>query len=225
MKRLPLFLLSLVFMFAGCSESPTSEAETYVIRSSAGTVMPSDFKRAFETAQIAFADENSPDPDEIKKAKMRLANQMAEELVILQHARVKNIVVSDAELEDAISEIKKDYPEGEFEQTLIENAITFSVWKENMKKRLLMEKVTTVELVKEVDLSADEIKAYYAQNSALMEKEAKDRHLNPDEIKRLIVDRLRMEKAEAAYGTWISGLRQTYKVEINKDQLEKLVLD
>ncbi len=224
--KLSILTLSFVFLFiTGCSDTQTGETETYILKSSAGTVMPSDFKKAFETVQIAYADANDTDPSEMKKAKLRLVNQMAEELVIAQYAHEKGIVVTDAELEAAISRIKEDYPEGVFEQTLIENAITFSTWKNNMKKRLLMEKVTSLELVKKTELTADEIKAYYEQYLKLAEKEAKDKHLKPDEIKRLIVDRLRREKAEAAYETWISGLRDKYKVEINHEQLEKLISD
>jgi FKBP-type peptidyl-prolyl cis-trans isomerase (trigger factor) len=86
---------------------------------------------------------------------------MTEEVVIDRRAGNWGIVLDDAELEAAIQEIKKDYPEDEFEQMLLESAIPYSLWKDRLRVRLLMEKVVDRELVQPVDITQRILKTYY----------------------------------------------------------------
>jgi hypothetical protein len=91
---------------------------------------------------------------------------MTEELVIDRRAGELGIQLDDAELEAAIQEIKKDYPEDEFEQMLLESAIPFSLWKDRLRVRLLMEKVVDRELVQPVEITTQDIEDYYSAHEA-----------------------------------------------------------
>jgi hypothetical protein len=71
-------------------------------------------------------------------------------------------MLDDAELETAIQEIKADYPEDEFEQMLLESAIPFSLWKDRLRVRLLMEKVVDRELLQPVEITTQDIEDYYS---------------------------------------------------------------
>ena len=66
-----------------------------------------------------------------------------------------------SEVEKAVSEIKKDYPEDVFEQMLLEYAVSYNSWEEGLKNRLLVEKVIGAELDKQVLITPGEISKYY----------------------------------------------------------------
>lgn len=206
--------VAVIITLAGCSgpDSP-SQPDAVLIRSDRQVVTLAQFERAFDAARIAYGDARSVDPGMIEEARLRLLNQMTEELIVDRRAGELNIVLDQEELERAIGQIKKDYPEGEFTQMLLESAIPFALWKDRLRVRLLMEKVVDYELGRTVAITAQEIEAYYKANAeefAVMDENAPEMDLN-----RAIVDRLRREKVEAAYPQWMDGLRQRFGVEIN----------
>ena len=207
--------------WAGCSgpDSP-SPHDAVLIRTDQETVTQAQFERAFEAARIAYSDDRSVDPQIIENARLRLLNQMTEEVIIDRRAKELGISLDDNELEAAIQAIKKDYPEDEFEQMLLESAIPYSLWKDRLRVRLLMEKVVNQELVQPVNITVQDIEAYYKahENDYAVNDE------NPpemEELKRHIVEQLRLEKVEAAYPQWMDGLRARYGVEINWELWEQ----
>jgi hypothetical protein len=200
--------------WTGCSgPDHPSQQDAVLIRTDQQTVTQAQFERAFEAARIAYSDDRSVDPQVIENARLRLLNQMTEEVVIDRRAHELGIVLHDTELEAAIQAIKKDYPEDEFEQMLLESAIPYSLWKDRLRVRLLMEKVVDQELVQPVNITAQDIEAYYKAH----EEDFAVRDGSPPEmdLKHHIVERLRLEKVEAAYPQWMDGLRARYGVEIN----------
>ena len=148
--------------WAGCSgpDSPSPQ-DAVLIRTDQETVTQAQFERAFEAARIAYSDDRSVDPQIIENARLRLLNQMTEEVIIDRRAKELGISLDDNELEAAIQAIKKDYPEDEFEQMLLESAIPYSLWKDRLRVRLLMEKVVDKELVQPVNITVQDIEAYY----------------------------------------------------------------
>jgi hypothetical protein len=190
-----------------------------LIRTDRQTVTRAQFDRAFEAARIAYSDDRSVDPETLANARLRLLDQMTEELVIDRRAAELGIVLEETELEAAVHEIKKDYPEDEFEQMLLESAIPFSLWKDRLRARLVMEKVVDRELVQPVEITTQDIQAYieaHEADFAAPEQKSTDTDLN-----RHIVERIRREKVEAAYPQWMNGLRKKYAVEINWELWEQ----
>jgi hypothetical protein len=218
-KEPPLFLvLALCLLsgtiFGGC-DGPGSRAseETVLIRTDRRTVTKSQFERAFGTAKIAYSDNNSVDPQLMQQAQLQMLNQMIEELIIERRAEELDIVLDDQELETAIQDIKKDYQDDEFEQMLLESAIPYSLWKDRLRVRLLMEKVIEGDLAGSVTISAQDIEDYYNTHEAEF---AVDHEKPPeDDLKHRIVEQLRREKVEAAYPQWMDNLRKRYQVTIN----------
>jgi hypothetical protein len=114
---------------------------------------------------------------------------------------------------------KKDYPEDEFEQMLLESAIPFALWRDRLRVRLLMEKVVDRELVQPVEITHRILKRTTAPMKKTwppMMKKPPDMDLN-----RYIVEQIRREKVEAAYPQWMDGLRKQYAVEINWELWEQ----
>jgi hypothetical protein len=96
---------------------------------------------------------------------------------------------------------------------LLESAIPYSLWKERLKARLLMEKVIERDLAESLVITAKEIEDYYKAHE---EEFTVDKETPPEaDLKHHIVERLRREKVEAAYPKWMEGLNDRYQVEIN----------
>jgi FKBP-type peptidyl-prolyl cis-trans isomerase (trigger factor) len=204
----------------GCSRSDAPAPEAAVlIRSDRQSITMGQFERAFAAARIAYSDNRDADPWLLEEARVRLANQMSEELIIARHAEELGIALDERELEAAIQAIKKDYPDDEFDQMLLESAIPYSLWKDRLRTRLLMEKVIDRDLVQSLDITAEEIETYYKAH----EEEFSVNKEEPPEgdLKHRIVEELRREKVEAAYPKWMEGLRKRYQVKINWKLLEQ----
>lgn len=148
----------------------------------------------------------------LREARLSLLNQLIEQMIILERAVEQNIGISDSEVEEVIAGIKKDYPEGEFDKTLLEYAISYQSWKEALKNRLLIEKVI---------ITPGNISEYYERNYErfFLNSDSKENSANINEF---IANHLRREKVEEAYKVWIKKLKKNYKIEINRARWEEI---
>ncbi len=93
-----------------------------------------------------------------------LVKKMTDYYLILGYGKQQGIKVSDDELEAAVKDIKKDYSEKDFQETLLQGYIDFEEWKESFRSRLLMKKIMEKVLEGVQPVSFDEIKGYYQDN-------------------------------------------------------------
>ena len=141
-------------------------------------------------------------------------------MILLERADEIGISVTDIELEKAVAAIKSDYPSGEFENTLLEFAVSYETWESRLKTRLIMEKVIEKELENRITITPEDIAAYYKKNFQGKKGESESTPASGD-INEIIVKQLRRETAEERYKTWIEDLKTNYKIEINNEQWEK----
>jgi hypothetical protein len=218
-------LIGAILFIVGCADSGSEPSDEYLIRVGDTIMTVVDFNRAFELAKTAYPHNALKDPIILKTLKFRLLSQLTEEVMLLERAKEMNITVSEAEVEEAIADIKKDYPEGVFEETLLEQAISYSAWKEGMKIRLLKEKVITKELEEHVTITAGDISNYIENQNkpddseSGLETELKE---GTEDINAMIIKHLRRKKSEEAYHAWIKKLQEKYIIEINKEKWKKI---
>ena len=212
------YALLAVFVLSGCSGTESVQSDEYLVRVDGNVVTVLDFQRAFETAKSAYPHNITNESSVYREVKQQLLNQMIEELIVVQRAKELNITVIDQELGAAVEKIKKDYPEDEFEQMLLEYAISYKLWEKELRTRLLMEKVITEDLKNNIAVTSDDLAKYYSEH--LKEGSGDSSNKPATEI---AVKILRNAKAESAYKTWINELQRKYKIEINKKQWEKII--
>jgi hypothetical protein len=197
-----------------------SSDNDYLIRVGSSSVTVAEFNRDVESAgEEAFAGESDVKPSELNDLRARVLNQITEELIILEKAKALGVTLSDEELEKAINTIKADYPDNTFEETLLENAVSFAEWKKKLATRLLTEKVITGELVDKVQITTEDMAAYYQSHYPQGVPEGSD----DTELNKRIVTHLRQQKAEAEYKEWIETLRHQYPVDLNQKQWDRIV--
>jgi len=154
--------------------------------------------------------------------KLRLLHQLTEELILLERADELNLVVSDSELEAAIKKIRTDYPEGEFENILVEQAIVYGEWKDQLRTRLLKEKVVREDLETSISLTPEEVSAAYEANFPARSMD-KDRNMNDPAADEKVVKLVRRQKAQEVYQKWLLDFKARYAVEINAPAWEELI--
>lgn len=213
-------VLLAVYVLSGCADPEAVISDEYIIRLGDSTVTVSEYNRAFEIAKSGYPHSEMKDPNAVRNAKSRLLNQMTEEMIIQARAKERGITISDMEIETAISDIKKDYPEDVFEQMLLEYAVPYDAWKKRVKVRLLMEKVIAEELEGQIAITPDDISKYYEKNGIDIES-ASDSEEDSQEVN--IVKHIRREKVEEAYQPWIKKLQKAYTIEINRNAWEKII--
>jgi hypothetical protein len=202
----------------GCSRKKVEQ--TYLIRVRSLSMTPSEFNQAVKAvSEETFPGEQSVAPSVLNDLRMRLLTQITEEMMISAYAADHGIQVNDEELDKAVADIKADYPDNTFEETLLENAISFQFWRNQLATRLLVEKVIAKELIMPVQITSEDIAEYVKVNYP--DGVPKDQH--PDAFNQKIIKHLRQQKAELAYKEWINGLRQSYAVEINRPVWDRMV--
>lgn len=97
---------------------------------------------------------------EIVKALQRLIRKE----LILEEGKKRGVVVTGEEVDREIEEIMKDYPEGTFSKMLVKEGIDETVWRNKLKKTLLIKKAS--ELIKDEapGVIPKELKRYMRNN-------------------------------------------------------------
>jgi hypothetical protein len=208
------------YTLVGCSDVEQKQKDEYFIKVGNRTITVADFNKAFEIAKNAYPHNSIQQPDVIREARLRLVQQMTEEMILLQRGEELGVTIKDSEVEKTLEELKRDYPDNVFQEILLEYAIPYRSWREGLKTRLLMEKVIAKELGDHIEITHDDISKYYEEHFKDDDTSSVVKEV-PEDINNIIKKILRKEKMEKTYAPWIEKLKNNYVVEINKKELEK----
>ena len=222
---LAMFVVPLLGIY-GCQWESTVEDSPILMTVGQRELRQDEFERAYRVFRTADEVETTDDASAEKVAKIRFIYQMADQLVLLEHADQIGVRISSEALNQAVESIKSDYPEGMFEQMMLENAINFEDWQESLRVRLTIEQLVRQELELKVEITEEDIAKFYQTHAA-------DRVIPPkspekgetDQLDELLVQQLRRQKTEAAYPPWIEELRVKYPVRIDQAVAQKILAD
>ncbi|MFO7963489.1 MAG: SurA N-terminal domain-containing protein [Desulfobacterales bacterium] len=207
-------LLVNISLGAGCRDETVRRQDPVLIRVDERSVTMSDFKAALEIAKAAYSISALKNREFQKSIVGDVLGQLVDELVLMNRAQELGLTVSEKELDDAVREIQADYPGDTFSRTLIEESIPFHLWREGLKKRLLLEKVIKVDLEEHITVTPEDIEDFFIQK-----KEGRE---GLHESSKAVLHRLKREKAQVAYTAWIEDLRNRYTIVIDESLLENV---
>lgn len=151
--------LSLLAGAAGCRDrSPDAASAPVLLQIDGFSITLDEFNRRFEQTLPPDHSLGQDEKDELKRAFLR---QVIDRELTLAEARRLELSVSPEEVEAALAEYRRDYPDGEFDKLLQTQGISLAQWRAELEERLLMEKVLAGAIHARVQVSADEIAAYY----------------------------------------------------------------
>ena len=210
--------------FWGCSEERELSQIPHLIRVGDCAADKDDFEAAFQALVAGYSTDGVTEGGKMTHLKLRVLDQLAEELLLCQHAQELNLRVSATELDDAVEKIKAQYPPGVFEEIMLEYAVPFNVWKKRLHARLLMMKVIEAELVDELDITYDNAARFLKDPlSGSDTRPQTNRDDKNQEQGTAVLGRLRRYQSEQAYGQWLDTLKDRYKLEWNKAEIKKVI--
>lgn len=223
---IPLWFILCMLLF-GCKASDgTSEVKVnYVLKSGSIIISPDEFGGELELKKAAYPYDINLKTDEYNELVFNLVNQLSEEIVLREAAVEDGISVSEKEVTEAEKAFKKDFPGNSFQKMLLENAVPYSLWKKRFKIKLLMNRVIEKELKEKIEITSEEIAAYYKlqKKSGKFEKQKNDGLRRTGIDGKELVTMLRIKKAEEEYPAWIENLTRKFPVKINRKELSKFL--
>ena len=156
LKRFFYSLAATSFFLSACGISGPPEGQAVITvgeRNITTVALKRDIKRI--TLEMGITDQG------VEHLMEPLINKIIDHYLILEYAREKRIVVSKNELESAVNDIRKDYPEKDFQKILLHGYIDFEEWKERLRQQLLTKKINTKVSEGITPISFEEIKGYF----------------------------------------------------------------
>lgn len=212
-------LFAVVMLLLGCPDRNAEYKGQFLLKAGGSVITVGDYIDALEVAKVAYAHSELKQSDTFRKLQLRIFSQLAEEIIVMEIAREKNITITDAELTAGITDVKKDYPEGVFEEMLLENAITYDLWKKTLYRRLLMEKVLDRELALQIEITPEIIEEYYKKHKQPVDAESE---IDSETKYSRLIKKIRLEKKQENYQNWIEEKKKDYSIEVNEKVWEKI---
>ena len=113
------------------------------------------------------------EPQNIAKIKNDVIDEFIHESIIAKWAENKKLTISEKELEEKMKQVIQDYPDDiTFRKALVQSNKTMDIWKQDIEKRLLEEKVFEFLHQNIKPPTLDSLKSYYnTHKSSFVKKE------------------------------------------------------
>jgi hypothetical protein len=210
----------------GCQRAPAVDDTTVLMTVGTREIHQDEFQRAYRVFRAAYEAEAEEDPADQQAAIIRFIHQLADETMLMAYAQDVGVAISDEDLDRAVEEIRQDYPEGLFDQMLLETAINFADWEAALRRRLTIERLVQQELAAKVRISEADIAAYYREHAAERPlASSPEEEATAAQVDQMIIQRLRRQKTEEAYGPWIEHIRAKYPVTIDQAVVRHILAD
>jgi len=118
----------------------------------------------------AFLDQ----PDYRKRFEEEVLDSMITGKIMFLRAQELNISVSDAELDNKIKEIKKDYGQ-DFTSLFAQENVNYEKWKEDFRKEMLLQKLIAMDVNAKIKISDNEAEDYFDKHRDNYKKESRVR--------------------------------------------------
>ena len=170
--------LLLLCMLAACrSQEPSPPPEPPVATVNGEQIDRPEFLLKL-AAEEALAKGEGPLRDEQReRLKEEVLGHLIEEKLMLQRSRELLLIVGEEELEARITEIRKDYSDDSFNAQFGDRGVNYPLWKEALRKRLLFEKVISLDVNKKIQVTEGEAEFYFKANRRLYASERRVRVL------------------------------------------------
>lgn len=155
MKRAMILALMIVAVFAGCAKP--KEKPVAVVNGKA--ISKAEFEGRLNEQLARHSDQK----EGMDEAKLREAilNQLINEKLLLEGAAEKAIEVTDAEVDEQLTRIKKNYPDdAAYQAQLTERGMTEADFRTRIREQLLISKFKA-SLVDAESITEDEMKGFY----------------------------------------------------------------
>lgn len=162
-----LFLSAALFSLtlAACGDSEVKPGWIATVNGEEITFQEAEAKR-IATFSRRTPDDDPPGEAELQKQYRYVVSRLVEERVICQFMRKKGFALDPARLEAEEARIREDYPDGEaFARVFLEEGVSQELWRESLRRRLIVEHFINSVLKPEISISAADVEKHYREHS------------------------------------------------------------
>jgi peptidyl-prolyl cis-trans isomerase SurA len=105
-----------------------------------------------------------PSEEEVLSAKLNVLNELIVQDILLAKARASKLEVTDAEVDAAFNEGKKDIPDAAFQQELTKRNLTAADMREGIRRELLSQKLIDKEVTSKITVTDQELTTFFEAN-------------------------------------------------------------
>ncbi|WP_300669691.1 hypothetical protein [Desulfoluna sp.] len=200
----------LLLFLAGCMGGEKETSATWLLSCKGRWVTVGDYQDALKLALQGYPYEGLSRTDEVVAIREGVLHQLQEELLILCLADEKGILLGEAELDKAVQNARKGYPEGGFEKELMSRGISLAMWKRRLAKRLWVEKTLATEFVLERPLTYKDFQAASGERTQGLSEQA-------------LIHRVKRSRMETGYRSWRQEVEGKYSIDVNGKLWEKIL--
>lgn len=166
LRRVALVGMAAAFFLAagiGCSTFKTP-SEDAIATVDGVEIKVKDFTVKLRNALNLLGNTSGLKEEDIVNIKREALDDLIEEKVMLIQAEKLGLKVTDDDLKKRVEEIRKDYTGDQFAQVFGGEKVDYKIWSEELRKRLLLEKLIKREVSSKITITDDEAQAYYQSN-------------------------------------------------------------
>lgn len=115
--------------------------------------------------QTAGSDQQ-PIGEQATSLKLSILNQLIETEILMRRAEKLGLLATDEEVDRKLTELKSPYTQEQFDQRLKDKKITLDDFKRDLRRSLTREKVLNKEITSKINISDQDINAYYNDHKA-----------------------------------------------------------
>ena len=157
------FLALWAVLVLGACSSNTEEAGI-VARVNGRPITLHQLELKYDFMHLGWGGDINPTVARLREDYGQVLGDLVVQTLLDQELERRGMSVTDEELKAAEDEIRADYPEGTFEQVLVEEYIDIRYWREELRARLAMEKFFSDVLRPQIRLDYQEAEAYYREH-------------------------------------------------------------
>lgn len=225
------YLIAVLIAFSlmcgyGCQPESGVEYDAVLMTVGQRELRQDEFRRAYRVFRSAYGAGPKEEPAVERASKLRFIHQSADQLVLLEYAHDIGVEISAETLNQAVEDIRRDYPDDLFEQMLLENAINFEDWKDALRVRYTIDQLVRQELALKIQISEEDIATYYQTHaSEQLAPQSTVEGEEADQVDQMIIQQLRRQKTEEAYTQWMKDLKTKYPVKIDQAVVKQILAD
>ncbi|WP_459935757.1 SurA N-terminal domain-containing protein [Desulfonatronum parangueonense] len=158
------FLLALAVAVIGTGCSSPMVEDGVVARINGQPVYMAQLEAAHDLKYLARTTQHSSSLDRLRQEYGAVLSEIVVQYLVAQFLEQRGLAVSENELDASEALVRADYPEGAFEQILVEEYIHLDRWREQLKATLSLEKLLQKVLRPTISIDYQEVDAYYKNN-------------------------------------------------------------
>ncbi len=107
-----------------------------------------------------------PGAEQADSLRLSILRELIDNEILMQRAEKLGLLATDEEVNSKVAEIKAPYTQEEFDKRLKERDLTLDDFKRDLRRSITVDKVLNKEVTSKINITDDDITAYYNQHKA-----------------------------------------------------------